>query len=110
MWPFRKRERKPEYNSGQQVVMPTNLRLPSRDDRIRQLIRHEMFRQAAGQEQAETFEEADDFEMDDGDGWVSPYEDDFDPDFDRAPPAKPAPAPEPSPAPAPSQPDNPSAT
>ena len=109
MWPFRKRERSPEVNSGQQMVMPTNLRLPSRDDRIRQMIRHEMFRARMASEDHETFEEADDFELDTGDGWTSPYEDDFDPDFDQPTPAKPDPAPEPTPAPAPSQPDNPSA-
>lgn len=68
----------PEENSGYSVTAETSLRL-SPDDRIRQLIRQEMFRQALGAEESETFEEADDFEFDDGDEWVSPYEIGFDP-------------------------------
>ena len=99
MWPFRKRERKQEYNSGEKIELPTRLRMPDRDDRIRQMIRHELFRQAAGKEEKETFEEADDFDLDEGEQWVSPYEEEFDPDFD-APPAKPVKDPAPSPAPA----------
>lgn len=105
MWPFRNRERKQEFNSGEKIELPTRLRMPDRDDRIRQMIRHELFRQAAGKEEAETFEEADDFELDEGEQWVSPYEDGFDPDFD-SPPAKPQQAPEPKSAPAPSQQEN----
>lgn len=101
MWPFRKVQRVPEVNSGEPVEIPTRLRL-SGDDKIRQMIRHELFRQAAGQEGMESFEEADDFELGEGDEWVSPYEDGFDPDFDS--PAEPTKDPEPAPAPAPSQP------
>lgn len=70
--------RQQEANSGYSVTAATALRL-SPDDRIRQLIRQEMFRQAMGQEQAETFEEADDFDFDEDEEWVSPYEVEFEP-------------------------------
>lgn len=61
------------------VSIPTRLRLPqSRTDQIRQFIRAELSRQALDQGH-ETFSEADDFELDDGETWVSPYEGDFDP-------------------------------
>lgn len=112
MWPFKKKVRTPEINSGEQVELPTRLRMQNRDDRIRQMIRHEMFRSRIADEGMETFEEADDFEMEDGEEWVSPYDNEFDPDFDAAPappPAQPAPSPAPPPAPAPSQPDKSSA-
>jgi len=93
MWPFRKRPGE-EENSGEKIQQPTRLRM-TQNDRIRNLIRHEMFRQAAGQEGHESFEEADDFDLPDEE-WVSPYEEKFDPDFDH-PPAKlvkqPAPTP-----------------
>lgn len=67
-----------EPNSGESMVVTTGLRL-SQEDRLRNLIRMELFRQALGKEEAETFEEADDFDFDDGDEWRSDYENEFDP-------------------------------
>lgn len=102
MWPFKKtRERKFEQNNGERMQQATNLRL-SQNDRIRNLIRHEMFRAQINNE-SETFEDADDFELPDNEEWVSPYEETFDPDFDAAPPQNP-PSPEP-PNPAPASPE-----
>lgn len=87
-----------EPNSGESEVALTSLRL-TQVDRVRQLIRHELFLQAAGgADQHETFEEADDFEMDDGDEWTSPYETDFEPPSETVV-EHPAPAPNPPPAP-----------
>lgn len=61
------------------VEIPSRLRMPvSRSAQIRAMIRNEMSRAAADQGQ-ETFEEADDFELPDGEPWISPYENDFDP-------------------------------
>lgn len=74
-----------EKNSGESLVSDTGLHL-SQTDRIRQMIRQELFRQAMGVPQAESFEEADDFEMDDGDQWVSPYEETFEPPAVDPPP------------------------
>lgn len=92
MWPFRKLTRPFEKNNGEKMRQPTNLRL-SQHDRIRNLIRHEMFRQQLGKEEAESFEEADDFDLPENEEWVSPYEEQFDPNFDH-PPGKPV-SPEP---------------
>lgn len=87
----------PEANSGESMVQLTGLRL-SPNDRIRQLIRMELFRQAAGKEDAESFEEADDFDFDDGDEWHSDYENEFEPvapaveiPVEPSPPVTPAP-------------------
>lgn len=79
MRPIRKPINPPfiEENSGERLVQTTGLRI-STTDRIRQMVRHELFRQQANAE-AETFEEADDFDLPDGEEWVSPYEGDFDP-------------------------------
>lgn len=68
-----------EENSGEQIVQKTALRIDS-TDRIRQLIRHEIFRSNTNPK-AETWEEANDFDFDDPDEkWDSPYEEHFDPD------------------------------
>lgn len=66
-----------ERNSGDCVVSRTGLKL-SREDQIRQMIRHELFRSTVN-DKAESFEEADDFELDEDDEWFSPYEEVFDP-------------------------------
>lgn len=62
------------------VSIPTRLRLPqSRTDQIRAFIRAELSRSAM-EDGHETFEEADDFEIDEEDFPMSPYElQDFDP-------------------------------
>jgi len=61
------------------VSLPTRLRMPkSRTEQIRAMIRQEFSRAAADQGH-ETFEEADDLELPDGEEWVSPYENDFEP-------------------------------
>lgn len=66
-----------EENSGESMVTQTRLHF-SENDRIRQIIRAEMFRRAIDAS-AETFEEADDFELDDDTEWVSDHEEQFDP-------------------------------
>lgn len=66
------------------VEMPTRLRLPqSRTDQMRAFIRQEMSRQAA-ETGHETFEEADDFEINEEDLPLTPYE-----LMDLEPPAEP---------------------
>lgn len=61
------------------VELPTRLRVSvNRVTQMRQLIRAELSRQAADQGD-ETFEEADDFDLPDGEEWFSPYEEDFEP-------------------------------
>jgi len=51
------------------------LRRPeSLDDMVRRLVRHEMFQRAAAAAGHETFEEADDFDVDDDPELKSPYE------------------------------------
>lgn len=68
------------------VGIPTRLRLPqSRTDQIRSFIRQELSNQALEQGH-ETFEEADDFEIDEEDSPLSPYE-----LHDLEPPAPPDP-------------------
>ena len=74
---FRKLNPFTEKNSGQVLVAKTGLQLSS-TDRIKQIIRHELLQQKLNAE-AETFDEADDFEFDDGEEWASPYEVTFDP-------------------------------
>lgn len=68
-----------EKNSGELLAQRTGLRIMSSTDRIRQLIRHEMFRANEDREH-ESFEDADDFDLDDNEEWVSPYEEQFEPD------------------------------
>lgn len=61
------------------VELPSRLRVPqSRVDQIRGYIREEMSRSAA-KDQQESFEEADDFNLPDGEDWFSPYEETFEP-------------------------------
>lgn len=96
-------KRQPEVNSGVSAVHTTQLRM-SNNDRVRQLIRHELFRRAIAAEGHETFDEADDFDLPDGEEWVSPYEEKFDPPSDdptpsKAPPVDPPPGGDPDPAP-----------
>lgn len=76
---FRKLFRKPEENSGEVLVQKTALRINDSDG-IRRIIRHEMSKIASAAMQAETFEEADDFELSDEEEWISPYEEIFDPE------------------------------
>lgn len=66
-----------EPNNGEILVSSTNLRL-DQNDMIRQMIRQEIFR-ANVNEGAESFEDADDFDLDDGEEWHSDYEESFDP-------------------------------
>lgn len=87
-----------EPNSGIPVAKPTRLRVPTQTDRIMNMLRLEQMRAREDQE-FETFEESEDFDLDDGETWVSPYEEVFDAEpFAEAPtPAPPAPAPQPPP-------------
>lgn len=78
------------------VAKPLNLRIPSQTERILALVRHEQA-MAAQRGEFETFEEGDDFELDDGEEWSSPYEEIFEPDPVVPPPAAPAAAPTPEP-------------
>lgn len=67
-----------EYPDPTPVELPTRLRAPgSQVDRIRELVRRELSQQARDQG-FESFEEADDFELDDEE-WASPYEEVFEP-------------------------------
>lgn len=67
-----------EFPDSTPVEVPTRLRMPQRQvDRVREIIRQEMSRQAAAEE-LETFEEADDFELPDVEAF-SPYEENFEP-------------------------------
>lgn len=75
---FKRRPPTIEENNGEQLVQRTALRIDS-TERIRQIIRHELFRQQANEE-AESFEEADDFDLPDGEEWVSSYEEKFEPE------------------------------
>lgn len=73
------------YQTPYEVPNPTPVappvgykRQPSLTEQIRAMVRSEALRQAAEAEGVETFEEADDFEVDDYDP-TSPYEEVFDP-------------------------------
>lgn len=80
---------------------------PSMVDHIRGLVRSEHLRWAAEGAGAESFEEADDFDVGDDLDPTSPYEDEFEPP--APPPPGPAPAPAPAPAAEPVAPPAPSA-
>lgn len=78
------------------VEMPTRLKLPqSRADQIRAFVRQEMSEQMHAQG-FESFEEADDFDLPEGEDWASPYEVDFDPPPAGLSQADPSPMAEPS--------------
>lgn len=69
-----------------EVLDPTPVAIPVRlqrqseyNDLIRQMIRSEELKRDAERAGAETFEEANDFDVGDDDDPVSPYEEDFDP-------------------------------
>lgn len=90
-----------ETLSPDPVAKPLNLRVPSQTDRIMALIRHEQARAALDRE-VETFEESDDFDLDDGEQWFSPYEENFEPAPEPVtPPAPPAPPADPPASPEP---------
>lgn len=72
-------ERGYEIPDNTPVELPTRLRVsPNRISQMRQLVRAELSR-AAAEQGHETFEEADDFSLPDGEEWVSPYEETFEP-------------------------------
>lgn len=94
------RRRFTEVLSPERVARPTNLKVPSQSERILALVRYEHARAAADRE-VESFEDSDDFELDDGEQWFSPYEEVFEPQVDpipASPPAPPAPPPAEPPA------------
>lgn len=69
-----------EHPDPRRVEIPTRLKLPQRQvDRVRAIIRQEMSRRAVD-EGKESFEEADDFEIDDLEPF-SPYEEVFEPNL-----------------------------
>lgn len=89
------------------VAKPLRLRVPTQSERIMEYVRYEQMR-AQQTREVETFEEADDFELSEGEEWFSPYEEIFEP-LDQPEPteapvaqatqtAPPAPAPAESPA------------
>jgi len=103
MWPFRNKDKHPEQNNGEILVQKLNLNL-SQTEKVRQMIRHELFRQAIGKADRESFEEANDFDLEDEE-WVSPYEETFEPDPSPLPTAPvPEPAADPGAAPEPLKP------
>ena len=69
------------------VAKPTRLRVPTQSERIMQLVRAEQLR-AQQDREVETFEEADDFELD-GEEWFSPYEEQYGSDLDKPAPGAP---------------------
>lgn len=83
------------------VAKPTRLRVPTQSERVMAYVRLEHMR-AQERGQFETPEEADDFELDDGEEWFSPYEETFEPEVDPLSPPPPAP-----PTPAASSPPSP---
>lgn len=85
------------------IARPTALRIPSQSEKIMAYVRLEQMR-AQQEREVETFEEADDFELDDGEEWFSPFEEIFEAQPEAHPatvPSAPDPAPAPAPAPAP---------
>lgn len=72
------------------VELPTRLRLPpNRIYQMRQLVRAELSR-AAAEQGHETFAEADDFDLPDGEEWLSPYEETFEPQIAESQGGEPA--------------------
>jgi len=76
--------------SSEPVAKPLRLRIPTQSERIMEYVRYEQMR-AQESRDVESFEEADDFEIDDGEEWFSPYEEIFEaapePEPEAAPPA-----------------------
>lgn len=71
-----------EVNDPTPVAPPVGyVRQPPLHEQIRDMVRSERMRQAAEEMGAETFEEADDFNVGDDYDPQTPYENDFDPDF-----------------------------
>lgn len=58
----------------------------SMSDRIREIVRSEQWRNAAQARDVESFEEADDFDVDDDFDPQSPWEEQFEGQYDRQPP------------------------
>lgn len=85
-----------EVLSDRPIAKPTRLKVPSQSEKILALVRLEQMR-AQQDREVETFEEADDFELDDGEEWFSPYEEIFEapevPPEPITPPAEPPVAP-----------------
>lgn len=98
--------RRQEHNSGESLVRETGLYL-STEDRLRRIVQNEMFRQRMNS-QAETFAEADDFEMPEVGEWVSPYENEFEPE--TPPPVTETPSGQPASNPPPATPANPASS
>lgn len=75
------------------VAKPLRLKIPSQSERVMEYVRYEQFRAQQSRE-VETFEEADDFDLDNDEEWFSPYEEVFEaaPEpIDRQDPEPPAP-------------------
>jgi hypothetical protein len=69
-----------EVNDPTPVAPPVGyVKQPSLAEQIREMVRSEKLRQAAEEAGAETFEEADDFEVGDDYDPSTPYENDYDP-------------------------------
>lgn len=79
--PLEQRRPGREYPDPRQLQTPAKFaKAPSMDEKLRQMVRQELSRHA-GDVGAETFEEADDFDVGDDDEFdpFSPYEEVFDP-------------------------------
>jgi len=70
-------------NNGERLVVRTGLGL-STEEKIRRMLYRDLVRLTTRDGEFETPEEADDFDLDDGEEWVSPYENE--PDNDPVPP------------------------
>lgn len=83
------------------IAKPLRLKIPSQSERVMAYVRLEQMRAQQARE-VESFEEADDFEFDDGEEWFSPYEEIFEaaPESSPPPPRSPAPAAPSPPSPA----------
>lgn len=68
------------------IAKPLRLKVPSQSERIMEMVRYEQMR-AMETREVETFEESDDFELDDGQEWFSPYEEVFEPQEPEPDPA-----------------------
>lgn len=71
-----KRRPSTEVLNDTPIAKPLNLRVPTQSERIMQYVRFEQMR-AQQDREVESFEEADDFDLDDGEQWSSPYEEVF---------------------------------
>lgn len=84
------------------VAKPLRLKIPTQSERVMAYVKLEQMRAQESRE-VESFEDADDFDLDDGEEWFSPYEEIFEAaplESSPPPPAPPTPAASSPPSPA----------